>query len=285
MVSGRSRIFEDFHLYKQYVKEIKKYPLLTREEERSLFMRLSKGDKRASKKLVCSNLRFVVKIALLYRGQGLSITELINEGNVGLIESIRRYDLIKKVRFTSYAVWWIRHAIVQAVFEKARLVRISAQKELMLRRIRKYSPESKYVSNGGHSIDAYALGKKMGMTEKQMQKTIEMGQHHSSLSSPYNDDSNDVLMDKIQDNSVEYPDDSVMKKSVSAYLEENLNSLKPLEKKVIVYFFGLNANKFMNLREIAEVIGLSKERVRQLKESALDKLRGLKFDRDFLLAA
>jgi RNA polymerase primary sigma factor len=278
-------LYEDFHLYKQYVKEIRKYPLLSREEELDLFERNAKGDSRAFRKLVCSNLRFVVKIALLYRGQGLSITDLINEGNVGLIESIRRYDPIKKVRFTSYAVWWIRHAIVQSVFEKARLVRISAQKELMLRRMKRFGPESKFVANGGQTIDAYALAKKMGFTEKQMEKILEMGQRHMSLSSPCGADSNDVLMDKIEDSSIESPDEKIQNQSISSYVENNLNLLKPMEKKVLVFFFGLKANKFMNLREIAEVMGLSKERVRQLKESALEKLRTLNSDWKFLQTA
>jgi RNA polymerase primary sigma factor len=285
MISRRVANPEDLPVYRRYIREIKKFPLLSKEEEIILFQKIKKKDRKAFNRVVCSNLRFVIKIALLYRGQGLSLNDLINEGNLGLMEAVKRFDLQKKVKFTSYAVWWIRHAIVQAIFEKARLVRISAQKELLLRRINKHASEGHYVAEGGHTIDARALSRKLGYSWEQMEKVLEMGQRHSSLYSPFSNDSNDLLVDRLQDTDIEYPDESLDRRSFRNYLDKFLNSLKSMERKVIVLFFGLESNKVLNLREISEVMGISKERVRQIKESALDKLRQTKFRMDYLQAA
>jgi RNA polymerase primary sigma factor len=276
---------EEFRLYNQYLRDIRKYPLLSGDEEKKVLQQVQKGSRKARDKLVCSNLKFVIKVAFLYRGQGLTLTELINEGNIGLIEAAVRYDAAKKVKFTSYAVWWIRQSIVQAIFEKARLVRISAQKELILRRIGKNSPVVKQFTGGSSRIDAESLAEKMGYTPEQMEKILEMGQQPSSLNAPLFSDSNDAYIDVIKDTSFGDSDSSAEEKSLHAFLSRALERLSSKERKVIELFFGFGYNRAFTLGEIGEIFMLSKERVRQIKESGLEKLKHMKLEKGYLLAA
>ncbi|MBF0433245.1 MAG: RNA polymerase sigma factor RpoD/SigA [Fibrobacteria bacterium] len=285
-MSGKSGVmWEDLKSYYQYIRDIDKYPLLTKPEERELLLRIQKGDQTAIKKLVCSNLKFVINVAFKYRNQGFALTELINEGNIGLIESARRFDINKKIRFISYAVWWIRQSITRAISEKARLVRISAEKELILRRINKYTSHTHFTIGGGIKIDANDLGKKMGYTQKQMEKILEMGNDHFSLDQPLSSEGTNTANDIIKDKKCDAPDELAVLHSRNEFLERKLNELDEIERRVLKMYFGIEYTDKLSLKDIGEVIGLSKERIRQIKEEALKNLRRFAMPKELLLAA
>ena len=276
--------WEGASLYYQYIKDISRYPLLTRREEVELLKRVKEGDQRATNRLVCSNLKFVINVAFMYKNQGFSLPELINEGNVGLIEAAKRFDINRNLKFISYAVWWIRQAITRAIAERARLVRISAEKELILRRFSKHNVPMRQSVGGGMTVDTEALGKKMGYSGKQIEKIMEMGLRHSSLDEPLGNDEGASVLDVIEDASAESPDAIVQEDSRRKYVSCLLHRLPDQEKTVLTMYFGIGYPEPLNLEEIGEVIGLSKERVRQIKEKGLSALRNLEETRELALA-
>jgi len=271
-------------IYYQYLNDISKYPLLTKAEERALILRIARGDRKAEEKLVLSNLRFVINIASMYKGQGLSINELINEGNIGLIEAARRFDSAQKIKFISYAVWWIRQSVTRAISEKARLVRISAEKELVLRRFSKQSAPFRQVIGGQQVIDSDAISEETDYSPDQVDHILKMGLRHSSLDAPIGEDGENTVMDltPVDEDSFE---DEVEAKSRSQYVAQQLSQLSEQEQLVIRMYFGIGQEYSLNLQEIGKVIGLSKERVRQVKENALAHLRDLNLGAELLSAA
>lgn len=275
----------EYRLYNKFMKDIQKYPLLTREEELELLIRATKGDKRAIDRLVLSNQKFVIKVAFLYKGQGMSITDLIGEGNIGLVTAIKRFDIHKNVKFTSYAVWWIRQSILQAIFEKSRIVRISAQKELVLRRFGKHNPVLQAQTGGGYGIDAKDLAGKLGISEEETSKVIEMGQGHFSLDAEGGAERDLTLRDRLADTTVEHPDEFASQQSVEKMLTMHMDALTGIEKKVVQFHFGMESHQPMSLRKIGDLFGLSRERVRQIKDAALNKLRQNSAEYEYLLAA
>ena len=285
MENGSKKYWEDLNLYYQYIRDIDRYPLLSKDEERELLRRIKGKDPGALKKLVCSNLKFVINVAFKYRGQGFALPELINEGNIGLIEAAERFDLNKKIRFISYAVWWIRQTITRAIAEKARIVRISAEKELIIRRINKHNAHMQYVINGGLKIDARDLGKRMGYKTKQMEKILEMGQFHSSLDQPLDSDSGRSMINVLKDPDCEDSDEMAILESRNAFLARSLRKLSSREQKVLKMYYGIDSHKGLSLEDIGDLIGLSKERVRQIKEEGLENLRKFELPRELLLAA
>ena len=276
--------WEGASLYYQYIKDISRYPLLTRKEEVELLKRVKAGDQRATNKLVCSNLKFVINVAFMYKNQGFSLPELINEGNIGLIEAAHRFDINRELKFISYAVWWIRQAITRAIAERARLVRISAEKELILRRFSKHNVPMRQTVGGWMQVDTDALGKKLGYSGKQVEKIIEMGLRHSSLDEPLGNDEGSSVMDLVEDTAAESPDAVVQEDSRRQYVSDLLHRLPDQEKTVLSMYFGIGYHEPLNLEEIGEVIGLSKERVRQIKEKGLAALRNLEETRELALA-
>jgi RNA polymerase primary sigma factor len=260
-------------VYNLYIKDIQKYPLMTRKEERIVLDALGRGDDAAAHKLVVSNLRFVVNVAFMYRNQGLSLPELINEGNLGLIEAARRFDTSRDLKFISYAVWWIRQSITRAIAEKARMVRISAEKELVLRRFSRVSQAVTQTIGGTYVTDAEAVGRKLGMTSDQVDKVIEMGQRHASLDSKIDDDGETSLLDMISMEDEDRPDHAYERNAELGNLTGMLGELADLERKVLSMYFGVGYGEPFNLQQIGKVVGLSKERVRQIKEKALARLR------------
>jgi RNA polymerase primary sigma factor len=275
MTHASMEAWEGATLYYQYIKDINKYPLLTRPEEVELLRRVKEGDQRAMNRLVCSNLKFVINVAFMYKNQGFSLPELINEGNLGLIEAARRFDINRNLKFISYAVWWIRQSITRAIAERARLVRISAEKELILRRFSKHNVSMRQTVGGGLIMDTEALGKKMGYTGRQIEKIIEMGLRHSSLDDPIGQEEGTSVLDMIEDAHTEAPDAPVQEESKKRQVTLLLQRLPDQEKIVLGMYFGLNGQEPLNLEEIGEVIGLSKERVRQIKEKGLAALRSM----------
>ena len=276
--------WEGATLYYQYIKDISRYPLLTRKEEIELLKRVKDGDQRAMNRLVCSNLKFVINVAFMYKNQGFSLPELINEGNVGLIEAARRFDITRELKFISYAVWWIRQAITRAIAERARLVRISAEKELILRRFSKHNVPMRQAVGGGLMIDTEALGAKLGYSGVQIEKIIEMGLRHSSLDEPLGNDEGSSMMDMMEDENAAAPDQHVTEESRRRHVSEMLLRLPEQEKTVLSMYFGIGYHQPLNLEEIGEVIGLSKERVRQIKEKGLASLRSLEEARELAMA-
>jgi RNA polymerase primary sigma factor len=261
-------------LYNMYIKDIQRYPLMTRAEERAVLDKLAKGDERAKQKLVLSNLRFVVNVAFLYRNQGLSLPELINEGNIGLVEAANRFDTSRDLKFISYAVWWIRQSITRAIAEKARTVRISAEKELVLRRFSKVNHPVTQAIGGAWVTDSVELGRRMDMSAEAVEKVVEMGQRSASLDSKLDEDGDTSLMDMLSDPEATLPDADAEARDESEGLESMIASLPETERKVLCMYFGIGYGEAFNLLEIGKVVGLSKERVRQIKEKALARLRG-----------
>jgi RNA polymerase primary sigma factor len=271
-------------LYYQYIKDISRYPLLTRPEEVELLKRVKAGDQKAMNRLVCSNLKFVINVAFMYKNQGFSLPELINEGNLGLIEAAKRFDVTRELKFISYAVWWIRQSITRAIAERARLVRISAEKELILRRFSKHHVPMRQTVGGGLQVDTDALGKKMGYSGRQIEKIMEMGMRHSSLDEPLGEGDGASIMDVIEDTHTDTPDLHTEVESRNARVKDLLEKIPAQEREVLSLYFGIGHHEALNLEEIGEVIGLSKERVRQIKEKGLASLRALEESRELAVA-
>lgn len=260
-------------LYNMYIKDIQRYPLMTRAEERAVLDQLAKGSEAAKRKLVVSNLRFVVNVAFLYRNQGLSLPELINEGNIGLVEAANRFDTSRDLKFISYAVWWIRQSITRAIAEKARVVRISAEKELVLRRFSKVNHPTSQAIGGAWVTDSVELGRRMEMSAEAVEKVIEMGQRHSSLDSKLDEEGDSSLIDVLQDEEAILPDAHAEANDEMNNLQAMIAELPETERKVLCMYFGIGYGEAFNLQEIGKVVGLSKERVRQIKEKALARMR------------
>ena len=267
------RTRDERDVYFQYLNDISKYPLLTREQEKLLLKKIQQGNRQALDLLVKSNLRFVVNIANLYKGQGMDVGELISEGNLGLIEAARRFDPNQKIKFISYAVWWVRQNITRAIAEKGRMVRISAEKELVLRRFNKKGGKLRQVVGGSYILDPESLAGVSKYKADAIEKILLMGNRTSSLESPVGDDGESTLGDCIASD-MPATDAIAEAKSKAELFQKVLNqNLSEQENEVLNLYYGFKGDMDVNLKEIAPIVGLSKERVRQLKESALAKLR------------
>ena len=266
-------------IYMQYLNDISRYPLLTREQETILLKKSAEGNKAALDMLVNANLRFVVNIANLYKGRGLDIMELINEGNMGLIEAARRFDRSQNIKFISYAVWWIRQNITRAISEKGRMIRISAEKELMLRRFNRHAKDVQQVIGGTYTVNAQSLEGLSKYKANEIEKILMMGSSAASLDTPVNEDGDATLGDTISDSQSrtdELADNNNRAEVFDKVMDKNLSSQ---EKEIIKLYYGFKMDSDLNLKEIAPMVGLSKERVRQLKENALNKLRDADVER------
>lgn len=222
--------------------------------------------------LVKSNLRFVVNIANLYKGQGLEVGELISEGNLGLIEAARRFDPNQKIKFISYAVWWVRQNITRAIAEKGRMVRISAEKELVLRRFNKKGGHLRQVVGGEYVLDPESLVGVSKYKAESIEKILLLGGRTSSLDAPASEEGDLTMGDCIADSSRsdELAESNNRKEVFKEVLSGNLSEQ---ECEIMELYYGFKMDADMNLKDIAPVVGLSKERIRQLKDSALAKLR------------
>ncbi len=274
-----TRTRDERDVYFQYLNDISKYPLLTKEQEKVLLKKIKEGNRQALDMLVNSNLRFVVNIANLYRGQGLDVGELISEGNMGLIEAARRFDPNQKIKFISYAVWWVRQNINRAIAEKGRMVRISAEKELVLRRFNKKGGKLRQVVGGEYVLDPESLTGVSKYKADSIEKILMMGSRTSSLDAPVGEDGDSTLGDCIASNCARtdaLAEKRNRKNVFEKVLQDNLSSQ---EKEILELYFGFKADSDLNLKEIAPMVGFSKERVRQLKENALAKLRNDQIER------
>ncbi|MBK34615.1 MAG: RNA polymerase subunit sigma [Gemmatimonadetes bacterium] len=255
----------------QYLQEIGEVNLLTADEEVTLAKRIKKGDQVALEKLTKANLRFVVSVAKQYQNQGLSMGDLINEGNLGLIKAAKRFDETKGFKFISYAVWWIRQAILQALAEQSRIVRLPLNRVGALHKIGKAS--SGLEQEFGREPSPGEIADELDMTDYEVMDTLKISSRHLSLDAPFNEGEDNSLLDVLDDPEQLDPDEPLLDDSLKREIEKALATLTPREAEVISLYFGINREHSLTLEEIGERFGLTRERVRQIKEKAISRLR------------
>jgi RNA polymerase primary sigma factor len=262
---------KDANVLSIYLKEINRIPLLTREEEDLHARAAAKGDKHAREMLVKSNLRFVVNVAKRYQNQGLPLSDLISEGNIGLINAIERYDVDKGYHFISYAVWWIRQAILKAVCEKSRMIRLPLNRANELVQIEK---ARRYVGAGKSEDGEIAeIARMLDMDASHVADLVNVSRDLVSLESPVFDDrDSSVLGDFIENDKYQSPDEHVLELALKEDINTVLETLSEKEREVVQYRFGLNGRRAMSLKEIGDRFKLTKERIRQIEKNALKRL-------------
>jgi len=269
-VSARKSQYDEGSL-DQYLRDISVYPLITREEEVTLAQRIRTKDQEALDKLVRSNLRFVVSVAKKYQNQGVSLSDLINEGNLGLIRAAHKFDETKGIKFISYAVWWIRQSILQALAEQSRIVRVPLNRAGALHRIGKRA--SSLLQELGRQPTHSEIAEGLDITEEEVAKTMLISQVHLSLDAPMTPGEDNRLLDYLPDTTNRTPDEQTFEKALTEAIEESLSNLKDRESKILRLYFGLDGEDPMTLEDIGTLLGITRERVRQIKEKALLKLR------------
>ena len=255
----------------KYLHEIGRVDLITAEEEVELAKRIKRGDKAALERLIKANLRFVVSVAKQYQNQGLSLPDLINEGNLGLIKAAQRYDDTRGFKFISYGVWWIRQAILQALAEQARIVRLPLNKIGSITRINKtYTKlEQEYQREPTADEIAFLLETSTDVVED----ALKVSSHHISMDSPVHPDEGSNLYDLILNEDSPSPDHRLMQHSLIKEINRSLSTLDEREADVLRYFYGLCGKTPHTLDEIGKELGLTRERVRQIKEKTIKKMR------------
>ncbi len=254
-----------------YLKEISNYPLLKREEEIKLAGKIRKGDQASLNKLTRSNLRFVVSVAKKYQNQGVSLADLINEGNVGLMRAALKFDETKGIKFISYAVWWIRQAILQALAEQSRIVRVPLNKAGALYKLGRKANILTQELGREPSIEELAEG--MDLNPEELRKTLKISQPHASLEAPITPGEDNKLSDYLADNYHPSPDQGTYETALTETIKESLATLKDREAKILKLYYGLDGKEPMTLEEIGSILGITRERVRQIKEKAISRLR------------
>lgn len=255
----------------QYLREISAYPLIDREQEANLARRIRVGEESALEVLVRSNLRFVVSVAKRYQNQGVSLADLINEGNIGLMRAAQKFDETKGIKFISYAVWWIRQAILQALAEQSRIVRVPLSRAGTLHRIGKRS--SLLTQELGREPTMEEIAQELELPEDEIKHTLAMAQTHLSLDAPLVPGEEGQLLDYVCDSFSPGPDEELYTQALSRSIEDALSTLSEREAKVLRLYFGLGETEPLTLEQIGERFGITRERVRQIKERALSRLR------------
>ena len=254
-----------------YLKEISNYPLLSREDEIELAKKIKKGSQKSMEKLTRSNLRFVVSVAKKYQNQGVALSDLINEGNVGLIRAAHKFDETKGIKFISYAVWWIRQAILQALAEQSRIVRVPLNRAGTLYKIGKKS--NRLTQELGRKPTVEEIAEGMDISLEEVRKTLSISQSHLSLDAPLTPGEDNRLLDYLPDNYNRGPAENAFENALSSAIEGSLCTLKEREAKILRLYFGLGGQEPMTLEQIGSVLGITRERVRQIKEKAISRLR------------
>jgi RNA polymerase primary sigma factor len=255
----------------KYLQEIGKVDLLKPEQEIELAIRIKSGDRTALETLTKANLRFVVSVAKQYQNQGLSLGDLINEGNLGLIKAAKRFDETRGFKFISYAVWWIRQSILQALAEQSRIVRLPLNRVGALNKIGK--AYSNLEQEFEREPNASELANELDMDVSEVADTLKISGRHVSMDAPFAQGEENRLLDVIQNDQQPNPDFTLMNESLKAEIERALSTLSEREAEVISLYFGLNKEHSMTLEEIGEKFNLTRERVRQIKEKAIRRLR------------
>ncbi len=255
----------------RYLHEIGKEKLITPDDEVRLAKEIQKGSQRALEDLTKANLRFVVSVAKQYQNQGLSLGDLINEGNLGLIKAAKRFDETRGFKFISYAVWWIRQSILQALAEQSRIVRLPLNRVGALNKIGKEL--SKLEQEYERIPSAHELAESLEMTVGEVADTLKISGRHLSMDAPFAQGEDNRLLDVLQNEEIPNPDFDLMGESLKVEIERALSKLTTREAEVIRLYFGIGREHSLTLEEIGERFDLTRERVRQIKEKALRKLR------------
>jgi len=256
----------------KYLQEIGKVELLTADDEVELARRIKQGDQAALEKLTKANLRFVVSVAKQYQNQSLSLNDLINEGNLGLVKAAKRFDETRGFKFISYAVWWIRQSIIQALAEQSRLVRLPLNKVGSLTKIHKAFSEleQKYQ----REPSAEELAEFLEISPKEVKASLNTASRHISVDAPFVDGESNSLLDILENSDAEFADKNMdYNESLRVETERALSTLTERQREVVKLFFGINCDNPMSLEDIGEKFGLTRERVRQIKDKAINKLR------------
>jgi len=267
-----------------YIQQMAKHPLLSPEEEKELAIRAKKGDKEALKKLVEGNLRFVVNVAKNFMGWGVPLTDLIAAGNLGLIEAAKRFDPDKEVKFISYAVWWIRQAIMQTIFQQTGAVRIPVKESLFISKVKETYERLK--EELGREPTLEEIAKEVGASVKKVKNALQVVRMPYSLDMPLGQEGEDLtLLDVLSKRGTEDVEKEIVEESLKKELTSLLSALDDRERAIIEHRFGLNGEEPKTLTEVGDLLGISRERVRQIEQRALKKLRVLAMKRhlkDFL---
>lgn len=273
MIAKRhERTYDDENVLSMYLKEINRIPLLTREEENTYARAAAKGEEFAKHKLVQANLRFVVNVAKKYQNQGLPLTDLISEGNIGLMNAIERFDVEKGYHFISYAVWWIRQAILKAICEKSRMIRLPLNRANELVQIEKARKELQ--SGQAEDPDLRDVAKAVNMDEDHVRDLINISRDLVSLESPvYAEKDSTELGNFIEDEGYKHPEQTLIENSLIEDINTVLNTLTEKESEIIQLRFGLNGKSPLSLKEIGDRYNLTKERIRQIEKKALKRLQ------------
>ena len=254
----------------KYLQEIGKEDLITVEEEVELAQRIRKGDQRALEKLTRANLRFVVSVAKQYQNQGLSLPDLINEGNLGLIKAAEKFDETRGFKFISYAVWWIRQSILQALAEQSRIVRLPLNQVGSLNKINKAF--SRFEQENERRPSPEELADTLDLPAEKVADTLRVSGRHISVDAPFVEGEDNSLLEVLVNDDSPVADRTLINESLSTEVERALSTLTERERDIIKLFFGINTQE-MTLEEIGEKFGLTRERVRQIKEKAIRRLR------------
>ena len=255
----------------KYLVDIAKEPLITPDEEVELAQRIKQGDQIALDRLVRANLRFVVSVAKQYQNQGLSLADLINEGNVGLIKAARRFDETKGFKFISYAVWWIRQAILQAVAEQSRMVRLPLNQVGFLSRVKKTASFLEQLYQRKPTIKE--IPDELDMPEEKIESILKINAKEVSMDAPVSNDDDLSFIDTVIPEDNYDADKKIVSETESAEIKRSLSVLNEKERQIIIYYFGLESSHGYTLEEIGYMMDMTRERVRQVKDKALKKLR------------
>ena len=255
----------------KYLTEIAKVDLITADEEVELAKRIKAGDHKALEKLCKANLRFVVSVAKQYQNNGMTLGDLINEGNLGLIKAAQRFDETRGFKFISYAVWWIRQSIMQALAEQSRIVRLPLNRVGSLNKISKTMSALEQKYQREPTVDELALV--LEMTADEIQNNLNLRGRKISMDAPFVQGEDNSLLDVLEDEAGETPDSGLMESSLRTEVKRALSTLTTREAEVIALYYGLNGSHAMTLEEIGDHFDLTRERVRQIKEKGTRKLR------------
>ena len=257
----------------KYLQEIGREDLISVEEEVELAQRIRNGDQRALDKLTRANLRFVVSVAKQYQNQGLSLPDLINEGNLGLIKAAQKFDETRGFKFISYAVWWIRQSILQALAEQSRIVRLPLNQVGSLNKISKEL--SKFEQENQRRPSAEELANRLDIPVEKISSTISVSGRSISVDAPFAEGEDNCMLDVLTNDDSPMADSSLNQESLSKEVDRALNQLHDREREILKFFFGIGCQE-MTLEEIGDKFDLTRERVRQIKEKAIRKLKGQK---------
>ena len=269
------KFFDDDNVLAMYLKEINRIPLLSHEDEEKYASLAARGDKEAREILIKSNLRFVVNVAKKFRNKGLPMADLINEGNIGLINAIEKYDVSRGYHFISYAVWWIRQSILKAIGEKSKMIRLPLNRfgELVqIEKARKVMYEA-----SGREPDAAEIAEHLRMDRKDVAELLSISREYVSLDTPVKQGTRDASLigDFIEDKTVMQPEDAAVDDSLKTEVEKLLNKLPEKEAEILKQRYGIGGEKPKSLKEIGELFHLTKERIRQIEKRAILRLRAM----------